>query len=74
MPKLPPLTSKRILQILHQEGFVIDHTTGSHYILYHSARKARVTVPFHRKALPKGTIHAIFKSAGLTAQDIKKYL
>ena len=54
MPKLPPLTPKQILSILKKEGFEIDHITGSHYILYHPVTKARVTLPFHRKELPKG--------------------
>ncbi|MBI2577489.1 MAG: type II toxin-antitoxin system HicA family toxin [Candidatus Wildermuthbacteria bacterium] len=55
MPKLPPLTPKQLLSILQKEGFEIDHATGSHYILYHSSKKLRVTIPFHRKDLPRRT-------------------
>jgi len=34
MSKLPFLTPKKLLRILQKGGFEIDHTTGSHYILY----------------------------------------
>ena len=72
MPKIPQLTPKQILRILEKKGFQIDHVTGSHYILYHPMSKARVTVAYHAKTLPKGTIHSIIKSAGLTIQDLEK--
>lgn len=65
MPKLPAITSKKLLKMLADAGFEIDHTTGSHYILYRGRDNARVTVPFHRRDLPKGTVHAIMKAAGL---------
>jgi predicted RNA binding protein YcfA (HicA-like mRNA interferase family) len=74
MPKYPSLTPKQVLSILQKEGFSVDHVTGSHYILYNSITKLRVTLPFHRKELPKGTLHTILKSAGLTKEDLKKYL
>jgi len=51
--------------MLAEAGFEIDHTTGSHYILYRAKDSVRVTVPFHRKDLPKGTLYTIMKSAGL---------
>ncbi len=65
MPKTPSFTPQKLLKILQGEGFVVDHVTGSHYILFHPASKRRVTVPFHRKDLPKGTLFSILKSAGI---------
>lgn len=65
MPKLPSLTSKKLLRILDNSGFKIDHITGSHYILYHPETGKRVTLPFHSKDLPRGTIHSILKAAGI---------
>ncbi|MBU1102164.1 type II toxin-antitoxin system HicA family toxin [Patescibacteria group bacterium] len=73
MPKLPVLKSKRLLKILQKAGFKIDHTTGSHYILYHPNGK-RVTLPYHLKDLPKGTIQTILKSAGIERKNLDKYL
>lgn len=65
MPKLPAITQKELLKMLAQAGFEVDHTTGSHYILYRAKDSARVTVPFHPKDIPKGTLYTILKSAGL---------
>jgi len=73
VPKLPVLKSKRLLKILQKAGFKIDHTTGSHYILYHPNGK-RVTLPYHLKDLPKGTIQTILKSAGIERKNLDKYL
>ncbi len=70
MPKLPNIGFRKLLKILEREGFVVDHITGSHYILYRSFDGARVTVPIRRKDFPKGTIHAILKSAGLTTEEL----
>ena len=70
MPRIPQLTPRQLLHVLEKKGFQIDHVTGSHYILYHPITKARVTIAYHAKVLPKGTIHSILKSAGLTIQDI----
>lgn len=69
MPRLPIITSKKVLTILKNKGFEIDHTTGSHYILYDKITKKRVTVPFHAKDLPKGTLLSIIKSAELSKED-----
>lgn len=73
MPKLPVLKPKRLLKILQKAGFKIDHITGSHYILYHQNGK-RITLLYHIKDLPKGTIQMIFKSAGIEKKDLNKYL
>lgn len=65
MPKLPSLTPTKLLKLLNKEGFEVDHTTGGHYILYRAKDNIRVTVPFHRKDIAKGTLYTIMKSAGL---------
>jgi len=72
MPKLPVLTSKKLLTILRKADFEIDHITGSHYILYNSNNNKRATVPFHRGDLPKGTVFLILKSAGISIKDLRK--
>lgn len=69
MPKLPVFTSKQVLKILQKNGFEIDHITGSHYTLYCPDSKKRVTVPFHTKDLPKGTLLSIIKSSGISRED-----
>jgi predicted RNA binding protein YcfA (HicA-like mRNA interferase family) len=73
MPKLPVLTSKEFLKILQKIGFKIDHISGSHYILRNPANNKRITIPFHLKDLPPGTVNSILKSVGVSRDDLKKY-
>jgi len=73
VPKLPVLKPKQLLKILQKLGFEIDHTTGSHYILYHPNGK-RAVLPYHLKDLPKGTVLSILKSAEINKKDLEKYL
>ncbi|KKQ35731.1 MAG: hypothetical protein US50_C0006G0004 [Candidatus Nomurabacteria bacterium GW2011_GWB1_37_5] len=70
MPKLPSLSSKKLLQILKKSGFKIDHISGSHYILYNQMNNKRVTLPFHNKDIAKGTLLSILKEAGLSKEDL----
>ncbi len=70
MPKLPAITSKKIIAILRHRGFVLDHVTGSHYIFYHPTMKRRVTVPYHKKDLPKGTLSEILEQAGINRDEL----
>ena len=72
MPKLPALTSRKVIKLLKIHGFIEDHTTGSHIIFYHPEFKRRVTVPFHTSDLPKGTLLSILRMAGLERDDILK--
>lgn len=71
MPKLPVVSAKKVIALLKKKGFEIDHISGSHYVLYNRISKKRVTVPFHAKDLPKGTLMSIIRSAGLTKEDFK---
>ena len=70
MPKLPSLTPKKIIRVLEQHGFQLDHSTGSHRIYYHKDTGKRVTVPFHTNDLPLGTLLSILKQAGLSRDDL----
>jgi len=72
MSKIPSLTSKKLLKILQEAGFEIDHTTGSHYILYHYQTNKRIVIPFHRRDLPKGTVYSILKAADIFLKNRKR--
>jgi predicted RNA binding protein YcfA (HicA-like mRNA interferase family) len=65
MPKIPSLTSEKLIKILIKHGFELDHQTGSHRVYFSKAKKKRVVVPYHRKDLPKGTLLSIIKAAGV---------
>ena len=68
-PRIPPLTARQVIKILKKNGFVLDHTTGSHYIFYNNLTKKRVTVAYHTRSIPKGTLFSILKQAGISTKD-----
>lgn len=74
MPKLPVLTPKKLIKILEHIGFRLDHKTGSHFIFYDAKNKRRAVVSFHAKDLPKGTILSILKQAGITREELERYI
>jgi len=59
------LTAKQVVKLLKENGFVLDHVTGSHYIFYHPILRRRATVPFHCATLPIGTLKSILRAAEL---------
>ena len=69
-PKLQALNSKQVIKILKLHGFRLDHTTGSHFIFYQPETKRRVTVPYHTKDLPKGTLLSILKQADISRDEL----
>ena len=63
MPKTPRLTSKQVIKLLKENGFVLDHVSGSHYVFFQSVSKRRVVVPYHTADLPIGILKSILRSA-----------
>ncbi len=70
MSKLPSLTPKKVIKILEKHGFVLDHSSGSHMVYYHSGKGKRVVVPFHGRDIPKGTLMSILKQAGIDKDEL----
>ena len=65
MPKLPELHPRKVEARLLTLGFVFEKQKGSHRIYSQGARY--ITVPFH-KVVKKGTLHAIIKQSGVSAE------
>lgn len=63
-----------MLQALEQAGFYIHHQTGSHIILKRDADKKRVTLPVHPGDLNRGIVRSILNQAGLSKEDLLKFL
>ena len=75
MTALPAVTSAATLRALERAGFFVHHVKGSHHYLKHPERPAlRVTVPFHRRDLPPGTLRSIIRQAGLTVDEFVAFL
>jgi predicted RNA binding protein YcfA (HicA-like mRNA interferase family) len=70
MSNTPSLTSKDIIKILQQKGFLLDRSRGSHQIWLHPVTRKRTIIPVHNKDLPVGTLYAILKQAGINKDEL----
>jgi len=71
MKKLPAFTVREVIKKLKKAGFGFDRQAkGSHEIWYNPTTKRRTTIPHHPGVdIPKGTLKAIIKEAGLTEEE-----
>ena len=63
MPKT--YSSKELIKIVKEDGWVLFSVTGSHHQFKHATKKGKVTIPHPKKDVPMGTAHSIFRQAGL---------
>ena len=71
MTRLPALTAREVIRKLKRAGFVFDRQAkGSHEVWYNPITRRRTTIPNHPGVdIPKGTLRAIIKEAGLTVEE-----
>ena len=71
MTKLSSYTARDAIKKLKKAGFVFDRQAkGSHEIWYNPITKRRTTIPNHPGVdIPKGTLKAIIKEAGLRVEE-----
>lgn len=74
MPKLPRIKPAKLIKILQKAGFYVDHTSGSHYILYKDDKLNAVSIPYHKKDLKLGTLKGILKQADISVKKLNEYL
>jgi predicted RNA binding protein YcfA (HicA-like mRNA interferase family) len=73
--RFPAAKPKEVLRALSRAGFLVHHTSGSHYVLKHPAKpQLRVTVPYHGKELKRRTLASIIEQAGLTVEEFAALL
>jgi len=65
MSTIPSLTPKELAKILLKRGFVLVSIHGSHHYFIHPDSNRITVIPMHCKSLPKGTLQAILKQAGI---------
>lgn len=54
-----------IEKIILKDGWVLKTQKGSHRQYVHPNKPGKVTIPFHKGDLDKGTANSILKQAGL---------
>lgn len=74
MTKLPAVKPRQVIRFLEQNDFVLDHTSGSHFIFYHPSSHRRAVVPSHNRDLPKGTLMSLLREAGFTREELVNFL
>jgi len=78
MSRLPLISSDRFIRALRRAGFADapERGKGSHRALFkqdQSGRKRLVIVP-RAKTLPRGTLNAMLKQAGISPEDLRRLL
>jgi len=71
---LPVIKPKELIAALEKAGFELRRQTGSHAIMYKAGIRRPISVPRHPKDLPRGTVRAIIREAGLTREQFLKLL
>ena len=70
MPKLPNFTSKKLLKRLKSLGFIEDHQTGSHLVMFNPKTEKRAVIAMHLGEIPKGTLISLLREAGISREEI----
>jgi predicted RNA binding protein YcfA (HicA-like mRNA interferase family) len=66
----PGLRPGEVVRLLEKAGFVRWRQKGSHLTMYRAGDRRALTIPIHfAKTMPKGTLRAIIKQAGLTREE-----
>ncbi|RZN66251.1 MAG: type II toxin-antitoxin system HicA family toxin [Candidatus Methanolliviera hydrocarbonicum] len=61
------ISGRTAIKIFSKFGYMLDHQTGSHMILYHESRPT-LSVPDHRELAP-GLLRGLIRKAGLTVDE-----
>jgi predicted RNA binding protein YcfA (HicA-like mRNA interferase family) len=70
MTRLPSLTYPEVIARLREAGFEFDRQAkGSHEIWYNPITHRRTTIPNHPGTIPRSTLHAIIREAGLSVDE-----
>jgi predicted RNA binding protein YcfA (HicA-like mRNA interferase family) len=67
MGRLSNSSGKRAVKLFGKFGYVLDHQTGSHMILWHES-KPILSIPNHRELAP-GLLRGLIRQAGLTVNE-----
>jgi predicted RNA binding protein YcfA (HicA-like mRNA interferase family) len=67
MGRLSNISGKVAVKIFEKFGYVLDHQTGSHMILWHKS-KPTLSIPNHRELAP-GLLRSLIRQAGLTVDE-----
>ncbi len=67
MDRLSNISGKDAVKIFCKFGYIVDHQTGSHIILYHKVRPA-LSIPNHEELAPVLS-RGLIRKSGLTVEE-----
>jgi len=67
---LSNISGKEAVRIFQKFGYILDHQTGSHMILYHE-RRPTLSIPNHKELAP-GLLRGLIRKSGLTVDEFVK--
>jgi predicted RNA binding protein YcfA (HicA-like mRNA interferase family) len=73
-PKLPVVRPEDVVGALEKAGWKVHRRRGSHVSMHKEGVAYVITVPLHRRDMPKGTLRGIIKDAGLTLEEFVELL
>jgi len=73
MPKLNPISAKKMVKILHHLGFENLRTKGSHHFFFNPFSKKTATVPVHgNEYLSIGVLKEILRDIDISVAEYEK--
>jgi predicted RNA binding protein YcfA (HicA-like mRNA interferase family) len=73
--RLPSVAAAQLVRALKRAGwYEPSQSGGSHLRLRHAEHPADLQVPMHRGDVPRGTLLAIIRQAGLTQAEFRELL
>ncbi len=67
MGRLSNISEKKAVKIFEKFGYILDHQTGSHMILWHESMPT-LSVPNHKELAP-GLLRSLIRQAGITVDE-----
>ena len=67
MGLLSNISGKKAVKTFRQFGYILDHQTGSHMILYHESRPT-LSIPDHKELAP-GLLRGLIRKSGLSVDE-----
>jgi predicted RNA binding protein YcfA (HicA-like mRNA interferase family) len=71
MGRLSNISGKKAISIFEKLGYIKDHQTGGHVILWHP-EKPTLSVPNHKELAP-GLLRSLIRQAGITVDEFLSY-
>lgn len=68
MTRLPIVRPTAVVSALKEIGYVVDHQTGAHVIIYKMGHLP-ITVPKHNRDMKKGTLLQILRNPGPSTSE-----